>query len=1472
MDEDAKTSKAKFKSKWNRVFKEKEEHEQNPKHTNSFKLDEDVADFLKPSTDKAAIIAGGAGTGGGRPGLPAPKLDIAIAQRWPDAHEVRKASAGPNGLGSALASPNGFRKPRRRRGLNVGFVRSAPEIIGEGGDECEEVTSEVGRRRMAMRMRAQSDARVLQERGTGMEGDFVPKPLRRVQTSHSSVTPPVGEDMAFTRGPVGIGADDERLGSRDGTGEQSIPRIDTTFVREQGQDTWQTTRTDSPKDPQALAVRKRELRSSEGLALRRVSALIEQEGGIDEDDEEKRQSMGFGVQLPEAHYDTLSRPDAPDILPEPRSATTPRSAKSPLGPSPFDDPRYAKRRSQVILEEEPQSQPPAAAAAAASLRPKRTTYQPSYMRAVQQEQGQTPQDQPSIPAMPQVQPPTDPAFDDRPSYMRAAQSQNPPALPPRTPAGAPVAPAPLVQQHPPRPPPAPSESMGAPQPQYQSRSRDPSPMRERIFAGNAASQTTRPMYTQQNRSSGSLNHFAPSPRHSHSRSSSRDGNSPHADLSGGVAQPSPTRYQTHTQSPQDNSPRSSLVGRSPLSPPGSSSAASQPGYITAQKPFSNQTLQPPPGLQVDDPSSRPVSASSNRSFSRPLNSFSAPRPIQSTQRAVVSPQPDDEVPSATIFPSAQRAPSAAMPPPQGQPQTWMAKSAASNMRHEEAPRPESSGATTPTSRPIISPQPTSEGNPAADAAYADFAARVAHMKGVFRLTAEKERPADRCTPFAWLRTALWWYLRGKSGLEVLLQQHRPRMNDGQIRELLAQPHVDLAKTWWILSDPLDSWDGVGSDDSPHSAVSSASGMGENVIRHSVSSIKNHLKSLSLSMSRNQLMPPPQSLIQGQDTTIWLEYPRFSGDAAAVLSGSTSRAPIVEHSQQGLQPLDALPLGDTRDVHCYGRFPVEVSMGTDDASTDRMALPCVLTMLRGKREFLTTVVVVSQNELVNLKIAPRHDNERGLTWHDVSWKASAFGMIIRLPHGYDLQVRMSERDFRSLWNIVEYARKVDHCFRPAQDEKFVHESRLAEMQYADSSNANAFPPEKIKGAVATLFERTVPSTQGGVERKMHRGYRLLLVTDPKHKSLASASHEVCKKGPLLFEFITDAAAHGMAAMVLRIREETRQSRILLVFSDVGARQNFYDVLNGINMSEDEIIVSKMSLASMNIEPATQTEGFTQLPHQALQQLHWQKLGVTNTTPDENTTPQTIESDSLRVVARHATGCITDRLNLSKGELLLRLPCSLTPALQILRNPQEDITMSIDTRTSPAQVSDGIAELLRLARNQPTIRTFTFPSLPDLHSFQLAITGSTVRYDGLAATLSISRRRMVVPIYKKWEATSVRVQVVSHSSVVQVLAFMEGFSHADALCFQVKSTDTFETVKGDAKGNKKWAVRLVDAKFTLPTPREKGEEQPQGDGEEKVRRRFVNLEGLEYMTEHDDITVGFDAVEGMFLHPFSLDCSG
>lgn len=611
------------------------------------------------------------------------------------------------------------------------------------------------------------------------------------------------------------------------------------------------------------------------------------------------------------------------------------------------------------------------------------------------------------------------------------------------------------------------------------------------------------------------------------------------------------------------------------------------------------------------------------------------------------------------------------------------------------------------------------------------------------------------------------------------------------------------------------------------------------------------------MGKNRLLPPTQSLIQGQDTRIWLEYPRFTPDAAAVLGGNAKSSILVDDASQTVNPCDMLPLGDTQDVFCYGRFPVEVFLNTDEAETDRIVLPCMLTVLRGRKEYQTNLVIASQSELVNVKIAPRQTDKKTLTWSDVSWKASSTGMSVRLPRNFDLSVRMQERDFRAVWNLSEYARKMEKTLRPETDEKLVHEARLEELQYADTSNSSSFPTEKIKGCLALIFERAIPYSDGSGTRRLHRGYRMLLITEPGHKTLSSASHELCTRMPLYFENLTDSTANGTTAMIIRIKEEKRQCRALLVFSDMGRRQELYDVLNGLTVGPEETIVAKVALSSLNIEAASPSAGFSQSGHPALQNLQWQRLGITNGQSDDPNTriPSTVESENLRIVARHSAGCVTDRLNLGKGELQLRLPPTSTPTVQFLRQPQHDFTTSIDTRNAPQQVLEGMALLLNNVQDKPTIRTFTFASPSDLHTFQAAITGFTVRFDGLAGTLGISRRRMVVPIYKKWEASNVRIQLVAQGAVVKLLAFMEEFSHADALCFQVKSTDTFECPKGDSKHNK-WSIKLVDAKFSLPN-QEKGEQSD----EEKLQRRFVNLEGLDYAEEHDDITISFETEQGM-----------
>jgi hypothetical protein len=228
--------------------------------------------------------------------------------------------------------------------------------------------------------------------------------------------------------------------------------------------------------------------------------------------------------------------------------------------------------------------------------------------------------------------------------------------------------------------------------------------------------------------------------------------------------------------------------------------------------------------------------------------------------------------------------------------------------------------------------------------------------------------------------------------------------------------------------------------------------------------------------------------------------------------------------------------------------------------------------------------------------------------------------------------------------------------------------------------------------------------------------------------------------------------------------------------------------------------------------------------------------------------------LRIIAESTNkDRVTDRLVLAPGELKIRVNTKgLHPRLSILRTEQHDLTISCTESQTPAEVRQRLAQLLVLVGKVPTARHYSFTTHDDLHEFQRAITGFTVLFSGTAATFAISRRRMVVPIHKKWEAQAACVQLLESDGVVQLVAFFENFSHGESMNFVLKPTDQFESFS--KSGN--YGVKLSDAKFVLPVQDEAGVGADNG---------FVCLDQLEYPVEHDDIIVTFDVEDGTYLSP-------
>ena len=101
-----------------------------------------------------------------------------------------------------------------------------------------------------------------------------------------------------------------------------------------------------------------------------------------------------------------------------------------------------------------------------------------------------------------------------------------------------------------------------------------------------------------------------------------------------------------------------------------------------------------------------------------------------------------------------------------------------------------------------------------------------------------------------------------------------------------------------------------------------------------------------------------------------------------------------------------------------------------------------------------------------------------------------------------------------------------------------------------------------------------------------------------------------------------------------------------------------------------------------------------------------------------------------------------------------------------------------------------------------------------------------------------------MHKRWEATSVRLQVLKNDKMVQLVAFFKDFSHGACMNLVLKVTDVFEVFSKSGM----FYLCLADAKFALPK------------GEEDQTRDFVCLDTPEYPSEHDDITIGFDSEQG------------
>ncbi len=744
-----------------------------------------------------------------------------------------------------------------------------------------------------------------------------------------------------------------------------------------------------------------------------------------------------------------------------------------------------------------------------------------------------------------------------------------------------------------------------------------------------------------------------------------------------------------------------------------------------------------------------------------------------------------------------------------------------------------------------------------DESLEEFDLRVRRFNDLFRLNASAHLNM-MAVPFErWVRTSAWWFLRGRGGLESAVRAKASIIatasaaNDRGLSSILKQSYIDLAKAWWILkhvtpNHPAIRRFGNGSMGSMLAIIRS---FGDKPLVELVEvhlTLSSSMRALTMSMARNGRLPPDNLQMQRLELQIFLETPTLPSQIAALMVSKIFN-PINKGLNHVADPFFPILVGDTPRHFSFCTIFVDVALDHFNDAKSRVSIPCVLSVLRERIDWAVKVAITSQDGQVNLVI--QSDGHGGLYWHDVQWIISLHTMQLGITEGIRLQIKFSEKDFKTIWGICDYTQQIRKEYSARRGEEAVYERELPIVQCFDCPS---FPTEPVKDCRVRLFERHSAVADNNGQQRAHDGYRLIVVTPPGTKALSKVNYQLGEYSPILF-----STNKGKNTLLVRVPSSLRVS---LAFHEASDVKLFRSTLSGTSITEDDHCSDFLHLQNFTFSPMSADQDIAYInSNRSISGLRWHKLRVVSrgSSNHGHNSPSIARSAHLRILADCDSGTLTDRIHSGPGELQLNLSVEDLNQFKLLRSPQQGMTWAFNDGALGEADLSSLSNVLHSMGTSPFARTYHFRSLSDLHSFQAILTGFCVLYDGLASTLSISRRRQVVPMHKRWEASTPRLQIVKHDKTVQLVAFFRDFSHGACMNFALKVTDVFDTFARSGV----FFLRIVDAKFALP----KGESDPARD--------FVCLDMPDFPGEHDDIMIGFDNEQGEHSKglPFSKEMS-
>ena len=527
----------------------------------------------------------------------------------------------------------------------------------------------------------------------------------------------------------------------------------------------------------------------------------------------------------------------------------------------------------------------------------------------------------------------------------------------------------------------------------------------------------------------------------------------------------------------------------------------------------------------------------------------------------------------------------------------------------------------------------------------DFDVRVRRFNEIFRLGVAVHQDTMEVPITRWIRTALWWFLKGRGELESAVRSRPRRVGSQDSSESLDLPadlkqaYMDLAKAWWIVKEITPNHPELRrfGDASMQSIIPIIQKFGDQTLAQLLETHVNlvaNMRALAMSMKRNGRLPPSTIEIQRLDARVLLESPDLPSTVADTL------LPLDNKSKHN-SATASMPLGDTDYYFTFSRTFGAGSLTSRNHSFKAIHIPCIMSVLRAKDSLHLSALISSQDGRVEIAIKPERREGSGLTWRDVRWRTSA--LYIGISPEIELCIQMSEPDFKAVWNICDYTRKVQKDSHGREGEALVFECRLYDFQCLQSTrHPSSFPTNPVKGCRARLFGKTQTLSEDSGERRIHAGHRLMVMTTPQAKPLNSVSQVYGDGMPTIFGF---GRRDGEPRLALRV---PNLSQLLLRFENWEDLDLFYNVFTQRQISSDESRSGSLALQNFGIAPVSTedqpaSESAIRLPIHRWQQVKVISRGTAN---HDQSAALEERSRSLRIIAQCDQGILTDRLNLGE----------------------------------------------------------------------------------------------------------------------------------------------------------------------------------------------------------------------------------